>query len=66
MIKVDTAKSDSINDILMDSSLFDHEFLHLLSVHVAGTTIGMGDDHDLLLLIHKWQPGGCAWLNQMG
>lgn len=47
MIKVDTAKSDSINDILMDSSL-DHEFLHLLSVHVAGTTIGMGDDHDFL------------------
>ena len=47
MIKVDTAKSDSINDILMDSSL-DHEFLHLFSVHVAGTTIGMGDDHDFL------------------
>lgn len=47
MIKVDTAKSDSINDILMDSSL-DHEFLHLLSVHVAGTTVGMGDDHDFL------------------
>ena len=47
MIKVDTAKSDSINDILMDSSL-DHEFFHLLSVHVAGTTVGMGDDHDFL------------------
>ena len=31
----------------MDAT-FEHQFLHLLSVHVAGTTVGVGDDHDFL------------------
>ena len=47
MIKVDAAKSDGVNDVLMDSSLY-HEFFHLLSIHVAGSTVGVGYYHDFL------------------
>ena len=31
----------------MDATL-EHQFLHLLAVHVAGTAVGVGDDHDFL------------------
>ena len=31
----------------MDAT-FEHQFLHLLAVHVAGTAVGVGDDHDFL------------------
>lgn len=27
---------------------FEHQFLHLLSVHVACTAVGVGNDHDFL------------------
>ena len=47
MVKINAAKSDGIDNILMDSTL-EHQFFHLLAVHVAGTTVGVGDDHDFL------------------
>ena len=47
MVEVDAAKPDGIDNILMDAT-FEHQFLHLLSVHVACTAVGVGDDHDFL------------------
>ena len=47
MVEVDAAKSDGIDNILLDAT-FEHLFLHLLSVHVACTAVGVGDDHDFL------------------
>lgn len=47
MVEIDAAKSDGIDDILMDATL-QHQFLHLLAVHVAGTTVGVGNDHDYI------------------
>ena len=47
MVEVDAAKPDGIDNILMDAT-FEHQFLHLLSVHVACTAVGVGNDHDFL------------------
>ena len=47
MVEIDAAKSDGIDDILMDATL-QHQFLHLLTVHVTGTAVGVGNDHDFL------------------
>ena len=47
MVEIDAAKSDDIDDILMDAAL-QHQFLHLLAVHVTGTAVGVGNDHDYI------------------
>ena len=44
VVEIDAAELNGVEHVLTDAAL-EHEGFHLTSVHVAGTAIGMGDDH---------------------